>query len=376
MQKRISMAFAMILGWIGITDNAATQPRLHREVLDSSAQLIYIKDGNELYLIDGQGNKPEKLLETEATITPPTWSPQGKHIAFLSFGKKIGPVKVNWRMPFSDQKAKLVVYDPESKTSQELGEFSLQVRHSGPEEKELTINPPDWSSDGEYLYITDNKGIHRMTFSGEQSLLVEREGLRNVVWAPHGSQVAYTEGKKLFLNNAEGKQEINVTAQSSSFATLADNDVRKLAYSPDGFKLAVGARNRLIVLDLSTNEAIMIHKSRDPIYWISWLPAGDRLVFLTGLPKHGDRAGDEGYYNLFQISARGTDRVELYKDRYLDVRDACPSLSSDGHYLAMIAKPVRGYDQVFVIATNGSGSVQLTSKGSCASPSWRPRTVQ
>jgi Tol biopolymer transport system component len=279
-------------------------------------------------------------------------------------------------MPFSDQKAKLVVYDLESKTSQELGEFSLQVRHSGPEEKELTIITPDWSPGGEYLYITDNKGIHRVTFGGERVLLVQREGLRNVVWAPHGSQVAYTEGKNLFLNNAEGKQEINVTAQSSSFATLAENDVRKLAYSPDGLKLAVGARNRLIVFDLATNAAIMTHKSRDPIYWISWLPAGDRLVFLTGLPTHRDRAGDVGYYNLFQISAQGTDRAELYKDRYLDVRDACPSLSSDGRYLAMIAKPVRGYDQVFVVATDGSGSVQLTSKGRCASPSWRPRTVQ
>ena len=360
MQKRIFITFALIVGLLGSTDDAATQSRLHREVLDSTQQIVYTIGSKELCLVDGQGNKPEKLLEIEDGIFSPTWSPEVTNIAFFKlFDRKqqkaqlviydmakreyqessileFSATSPTWSpqgtkiafFKFFDQKqqkAQLVIYDPAKREYQESSAFDFYAIKSGYQEGEVVIIPPHWSPDGKYLFVTDSKGIHRVDLAGEAVRLVQKENLREVAFSSDGLQIAYTDRKTLYLANADGKDEFIIAEKSPSFNRVCKNDTRKLAYSPDGTQLAIGEKD---------------------------------------------------HYKLFSLSTVGADLVKLYAYDYMDVRGACPHLSVDGRYVAFISKPTRSDEKVFVAATDGSGWIQLIKKGRCASPSWRPHAAQ
>lgn len=223
------------------------------------------------------------------------------------------------------------------------------------------------------MYVTDNNGIHRVHLDGERVQIVRRKKLRRAAFSPDGLQIAYTDGKTLFWADEDGKNELSLAEKSPSFGALSQNDLRNLAYSPDGSKLAIAEQKRLILLNRNSMQATEIHKASDPIYWMSWLPGGNHLVFLAGLPTLRGVAAvggvSEGHYKLFSISALGKDLVKIYATPFVDVRDASPSLSSDGRYVTFISARD---NNVFVAATNGSGWIQLTYERQCSWPSWQP----
>lgn len=365
MQNNTIILPAVLAGSLAFMGCASTKSTLQREVLDTTEQIAYVKDGNALYLVNGQGNKIELLLEMNATIAAPIWSPNGKNIVFYSYAK------TQW--PFSNQKMELLLYNMASKEYQHLGDFEFEVKRTGSGQG-ILIFPPNWSPDGKFLYLTDKNGIYRINLAGERTQLVHREKLKGAAFSPNGLQIAYTDGKTIFLASEDGKNELELTETLKPFETLTARDIKALAYSPDGSKLAIGERNRLIMLHLDTLRATQLHTASYPIYWMSWLSNKDRLLFLTGLPnaKRGLGGTEYGGSSLFSISAAGTDLSEIYDYPYIDVRDVCPSLSSDKRYVALISKPVRGNQKIFIVATDGSGWMELTKNGKCLYPAWRP----
>jgi len=373
MQIRTITLLASLLGFQMLTGCASTEATLSDQELDATRQITYVKDGNELFLIDGRGSGPQKLMGLEAAIASPIWSPDGKNIALYSFDKQISPFNILTKLISDAKKMALVVVDADDREYKTLGSFSVRAIHYVPNEEGSWIIPPSWSSDGKSLFVTDDEGIHRVAVNGERMQVVQKKKLRETAISPVGVQVAYTDGEELFLDKADGEIQLNLTEKLPTFGWPPNKNIRKLAFSPDDSQLAVGDRNRLIVVSLDSMKVTATHKASDYVSWIGWLPSAARLIFLTGLPTIKLSPGTvPGRYTLFTISTNGNDLAKIYEKQNINVRIACPSLSSDGRFVTLIANSLRSNAKVFVVSTDGSGYRQLTFDGQCSSPSWRP----
>lgn len=206
--------------------------------LETPQQILSVVDGKKLYLIDHYKNSGVRLLEMDANIISPVWSPDGKKIAFFSYGKVIGPLNLSSLL--LGQKANLNIFDVENKKYETIGEFELLLVRHDPKNIESMIINPLWSRDGSCLYITDVNGVQQINLKGESKILLKRNSLKNVVFSMSSSQFACTDGKTIFLIDEEGKREINLKEQSLSFKNLNPRVFNQV--TPD---IAIETKNKI-----------------------------------------------------------------------------------------------------------------------------------
>jgi Tol biopolymer transport system component len=214
-------------------------------------------ESGDIYLLDfdptaGAGGDLFRLTDSTSNDGWPTWSPDGKRIAFQS--ERSG----NWE---------LWVINVD-------GTGLTQLTHHPEEDAH-----PDWSPDGTRIAFTSRRGGDRdiwvMNADGTNPVnLTNSKGRdRYPMWSPDGKQIAFNTRRdgdqEIYVMNADGSNQRNVTNSPNSTEGLAD-------WSPDGKRLVLYSgrtgNKEIFILDLATGKWENI--SRDPASdeFCTWSP--------------------------------------------------------------------------------------------------------
>ena len=224
---------------------------------------------HSLQIADADGYNAQVLLESPEPILSPSWSPNGKKIAYVSFEGKNS-----------------AIYVQEILTGQ-------RERVSG----FAGINSsPAWSPDGTKLAMTlskdGNTEIYVLNLINKSLQRITRHGGIDTEpnWSPSGQKLAFTS------NRSGGPQiyEINLTDGSKPKRISFEGKYNARAeYSPDGKSMtlvhAVGSSYRIGLLDLRSGYINVLTDARldeSP----SFAPNGGMIIYATTGVRGGQLA--------------------------------------------------------------------------------------
>ena len=213
-----------------------------------------------LVVADSDGYHPQTILTSKQPLMSPSWSPDAKQIAYVSFEKKT---------------AEIYVQDVLTGSRRKLASFK-------------GINgAPRWSPDGRRLALTlsrdGNPEIYTMDL---KSKALNRLTTNSAIdtepcWSPDGTSIVFTSSRggspQLYRMSSAGGKATRLTFDGKY---NADAD-----FSPDGRKLAMVHREsggyRIAVLDLESGALRVLtdgQQDESP----SFSPNGSIIIYATG----------------------------------------------------------------------------------------------
>lgn len=252
---------------------------------------------------------------------------------------------------------------------------SDQVRLT--EDPAYMYNQPAWSPDGRQILFTRTPSLGGLLFDapsddtgagiyvmnadgGGQTVLAAGASNVEPAWSPDGSQIAFMASREIYVMDADGSHQTNLTNHPAS-------DERP-AWSPDGSQIAFVRRDESDNYDIyitysdGTGERRLTQARKDdPVisFGIDWSPDGSQIAFAAGL------GGD---IDIYLANVDGSGERKLTDN---SVADLFPAWSPDGSQIAF----GRGgeVDDIFLIAADGSGETNLTnSSASEVTYTWAP----
>ena len=246
-------------------------------------------------IMNADGTDSRRL--TEAYDAHPSWSPDGRKIAFST-----RPANV----------VAIAVIDLQSNEIKQLTDT------------ERSPSAPDWAPDGQSLAIIYNPAhpginyeLYTMNANGSGfKRLTESAGYQyydNPDWSPDGSKLTYSadlEGNQdIYIADPDGANPVQVTFSAA--------DDRSPAWSPDGSRIAFETYRDgnweiyIMNTDGTGMQNISNHESREQ--WPSWSPDGSMIAF---------QSYRDGNWEIYVMNADGTEQRRLTEN---EVKDSEPS---------------------------------------------------
>lgn len=198
--------------------------RIHTELVGWSGafntRLAYVvKEGerSRLMVADADGANPRTVLTSREPIMSPSWAPDGKSLAYVSFER--GRPTVYMQDLQSGKRSTLAAFDGINSApvfAPDGDKLALTLSKDGNPElyvldlesrqlRRLTRNggidtEPSWGPEGEHLIFTSDRGgrpqLYRIAASGGEPERLTFEGRYNASpsWAPRGGRVAFVHG--------------------------------------------------------------------------------------------------------------------------------------------------------------------------------------
>ena len=275
------------------------------------------RDGNfEIYVMAADGSNQRRLTSNAANDLSPSWSPDGKRIAFIS--DRDGHV------------------DPRGWTTAEI----YVMNADGGNPQNLTNNPSDdrdssWSPDGRRIaFVSDRDpkfphfNIYVMAADGSnpQNLTNNADGSRYPSWSSDGERILFSARRDGHVENKFGiTHEIYVmNADGGNEQRLTDNRSNDWdpVWSPDGKQIAFMSDRKgdfvnfdIYVMDADGGNLQNLTNRRGWDGSPSWAPDGKRIAF------NSDRAGPRNY-EIYVMDADGGNPQNLTNHPHSDSRPA------------------------------------------------------
>ena len=301
------------------------------------------RTGNfDIYLIDTNGENLRSLTNHPADERAPTWSPDGRFLAYTS--NRDGDLRFHWRIYIMDTKTRehwrltdrheeewFPAWSPDGKSI-----AFVSIDHEGP-----------WKEDPRHRHRSD---IYKIDVNGTNLRQLTHRGKNGrPAWSPDSQWIAFVsshrgEGKGIYVMNAHGKK----------LRRLNDKGVQ-------------------MVHGIFQSEC-------------SWAPDGKRIGFSISVPK-------VKRMHLCMIDVDGKNFRQLTQGRailrpmnlvvppFIQVwlpEISLPAWSPDGDWIAYVFSglPLSGTADIYIVDAEGKGRGRPLVKefGQDLSPTWVPET--
>jgi len=361
----------------------------------SSPDLEAVPVGSStIWIISSQGGTPKQLTRTDAppgSHHAPSWSPDGKRIAFLNWDTVSPQV---WSVAFDGTEFQAI-------TDNKSGDKSW----------------PIYSPDGKSIYYNRGEALWRTPVrvdngapAGEPVKVADLGStvIRNATLSASGTRIAYSASSP--ANNLVAVPISPITKEAGGPLSFLTNEPGTRhtgpVFSPDGRRIAFAAVRRGSGSNVWTMDAdggnptqVTVGGGRSP----AWYPNGQQIAFLSVRQGHRkfwsiDAAGGNekslfeledienpsmspdakqvafnftkgGVINVATVSVMGGEPKQVTYDKELA---GWPSWSPDGRFLAVEIK--RGDDtHIAIIPSEGGEPIQLTfAPGQSWPNGWSP----
>jgi Tol biopolymer transport system component len=248
----------------------------------------------------------------------PTWSPDGRKVAFAREG---------------DCDVEVIVVNADGSGARVLAHAFAEW--------------PDWSPDGREVLVETHDGLAVEPTGGGPPRLVHRGSSdEGGAWSPDGSLIAFTHG---FLASAGGDYQSTLYVVGRDGTGLRrvvghSCDPGTPDWSPDGSLLAVGCADGVYIFDLRTGAYRRVFKVEfgfDPPK-PSWSPDGRSLAYIDS---------DEG--GLYVVPAIGAAQVRRLVSVESGGWSDAAAWSPDGRWLAYSQSRDGSSDGIYIVGSDG-----------------------
>ncbi len=291
------------------------------------------RDGNsEIYVMDADGSNPRNLTHNAASDAFPAWSPDGRHIAFHSE---------------RDGNYEIYVMDADGSNPRNLAHNAASDAF------------PAWSPDGRHIafqsYRDGNYEIYVMDAEGSNPRNLTHNAAWDQVlaWSPDGRQIAfqsYRDGNwEIYVMDADGSNPRNLTLNAGRDEFLA--------WSPDGRQIAFQSNRdgnwEIYVMDADGSNPRNLTHNAGSDWSPVWSPDGRQIAFLSGR---------DGNSEIYVMDADGSNSRRLTHN---DAGDWNHAWSPDGRQIAFLSNRDRDRDtDIYVMELRmgaGGGGTPPTS---------------